>query len=63
MMNASDKYQLLDHEKDWPYNQDYLSECSHCHEKFVGPKRAPACWVCTGPDDRYWWEHKNKIAG
>ena len=33
-------------EKCWPDNKDYFSKCSLCSEHFLGPKRAPCCWVC-----------------
>lgn len=44
----------------WPHVDSYVNVCPSCNCMFYGPKRAPSCWVCYGPEGRAWWERQHE---
>ncbi len=43
---------------DWPHDTSYWNNCSQCGVRFMGPKRAPACWKCVADSTKSWWSSK-----
>jgi len=43
----------------WPFVNNYSNFCNSCKLEFLGPKRAPVCWVClNGPSKKVWLDQQ-----